>query len=371
MLITALPELTGGAHGRMGWGFFQEVARMPTPAIKPALVKRMKAMRVAGQTVQQIADELGVSFGVVQRETKGTVPSVQEKTKAKAKIFKELIANGESIDNAKSTAGVSKETMRKVLGLGLRMPEAVKRDASPHVIDVAGRWLILSDIHLPQHDVPAVEAAIAEAKRRGVVGVLLNGDILDCHEISTHDKDPSAPRYVDELRIGREFFAYMRQQFPKAEFVYKLGNHEERLGKYIIQRAPALEGIEGVDLPSCLNARDHGVTIVRDKRLIRLGKLNVLHGHEYQGGGGVNPARWLFLRARSVALCGHFHRTSEHHAKDISDKYQAAWSAGCLCDLKPLYAPHNEWNHGFCFAEVANDGDFSVQNIRVMEGKIR
>jgi predicted phosphodiesterase len=331
----------------------------------------MQKMRAANMPIQAIANELQISFGTVQKHTKGIVPTKQEKTQANAKVFKQLVADGEPIDVAASKAKVSKVSMQRTLGLGVRMPEAVKRDASPHVIDVPGRWLILSDIHLPQHDVPAVEAAIAEAKRRGVVGVLLNGDILDCHELSVHDKDKNALRYVDELRIGREFFAYMRQQFPKAEFVYKLGNHEERLGKYIIQRAPALEGIEGVDLPSCLNARDHGVSIIRDKRLIRLGKLNVLHGHEYQGGGGVNPARWLFLRARSVALCGHFHRTSEHHAKDISDKYQAAWSAGCLCDLKPLYAPHNEWNHGFCFAEVGNDGDFSVQNIRVMEGKIR
>lgn len=344
---------------------------VPASKVSAKVIAAMRKMREAGATIRDIADKHGVGFGTAQNYTRGIQPTKQEKTKEKAKVFKQLVAAGETLESAAHKAGTSKDCMRKNLGLGVKMPDAVKRDATPHTINVPGRWLILSDIHLPQHDVPAVEAAIAEAKRRGVVGVLLNGDILDCHEISTHDKDPSAPRYVDELRIGREFFAYMRAQFPKAEFVYKLGNHEERLGKYIIQRAPALEGIEGVDLPSCLNARDHGVSIIRDKRLIRLGKLNVLHGHEYQGGGGVNPARWLFLRARSVALCGHFHRTSEHHAKDISDKYQAAWSAGCLCDLKPLYAPHNEWNHGFCFAEVANDGDFSVQNIRVMEGKIR
>ena len=338
--------------------------------VTPAMIARMKKLRAGGMTINKIATEIGVSFGVVQKYTQGVLPTREEITKERTKKFKELIANGEPVVQAAYKAGTTKETMQRELGLGIKMPDAVKRDAKPYIINTAGRWLILSDIHLPQHDPQAIEAAIKEAKRRGVVGVLLNGDVLDCHELSKHDKDPSAPRYIDELRIGREFFAYMRQQFPKAEFVYKLGNHEERLGKYIIQRAPALEGIEGVDLPSCLNAKDHGVTIIRDKRLIELGKLNVLHGHEYMGGGGVNPARWLFLKARGVALCGHFHRTSEHHAKDISDKYQASWSLGCLCDLKPLYAPLNEWNHGFAFCTVENDGSFSVENKRIIDGKI-
>jgi predicted phosphodiesterase len=332
--------------------------------------ERARKLRAKGMSLFEISQRLSISHGTASNITRGIKTkrlnhrTIEEKKQA----AKEAMAEGGTLRQAAVKAKLSEETIKTLFNLEL--PKATKRDATPYQINRAGRWLILSDIHLPQHDEGAIRAAVAEAKRRGVVGVLFNGDLLDCHELSVHDKDPTAPRYIEELKIGREFFAWMREQFPKAEFVYKLGNHEERLGKYIIQRAPALEGIEGVDLPSCLDAKKYGLQIIRDKRLICIGKLNVLHGHEYQGGGGVNPARWLFLRARSVALCGHFHRTSEHHAKDIADKYQAAWSTGCLCDLKPLYAPHNEWNHGCAFSELSRDGTFTVDNIRIIDGKI-
>lgn len=345
---------------------------MPTIPLSEKVKEKARLLRSKGMAIETIAAKLKISTGAASNLTRGVKSGRdnQRTDKQKSKAVKDALRTGMPISEVIRTAKVGGPTIRKLLNIEFKLPKATKRDATPYQINSTGRWLILSDIHLPQHDEQAIYAAVKEAKRRGIVGVLFNGDALDCHELSDHDKDPSAPRYIEELRIGREFFAWIRSQFPKAEFVYKLGNHEERLGRYIIQRAPALEGIEGIDLPSCLDARGHGLQIVRDKRIIRLGKLNVLHGHEYRGGGGVNPARWLFLRARSVAMCGHFHRTSEHHSRDISDHYQAAWSTGCLCDLKPLYAPHNEWNHGAAFAELSKDGAFTVDNIRIIDGKI-
>lgn len=143
-----------------------------------------------------------------------------------------------------------------------------------------------------------------------------------------------------------------------------------RLGKYIMGRAPALFDLEFVNLRSLLHFSDYGIEEVRDKRVIKIGKLHLIHGHEYNGGGGVNPARWLYLRARSKAACSHFHRTSEHHARDIGQKYEATWSIGCACQLSPAYAPLNEWNHGFAIVELANDGTFAFRNLRVLDGKV-
>lgn len=234
-----------------------------------------------------------------------------------------------------------------------------------------GTWLVLNDVHVPYHDRKTVELAIAEAKRRKVVGVLLNGDILDSHEISDHDQDPLAPRYVDEIKRGRQLLSWIRSQLPRAEIVYKEGNHEDRLGRYIAKRAPALTGLEGVDVPSFLQFEQFGVQWVGDKRIVWAGKLPILHGHEYRGGGGgVNPARWLYTRARYVAMCGHFHRTSEHHERNIRDRAEAAWSLGCACHLAPRWLPLNSWNHGFAFVKFAADGSFWVDNKRVLEGEI-
>ena len=258
------------------------------------------------------------------------------------------------------------ETTAAALGLPDPHPERYE----PFVIDTPGNWLILSDVHAPYHDRTTLELAVAEAKRRGVVGVLLNGDTLDSHEISSHDKDPGAPRYVEEIETGRKLLAWLRGQFPKARLVLKEGNHEERLSRYIIQHAPALFGLDGIDLPALLKFADIGAEWVTDKRVIALGKLCVVHGHEYRGGGGVMPARWLYLRTRYVAMCGHFHRSSEYGDRDIRGKEERAWSLGCACYLRPRYMPLNSWNHGCAFVDVGTDGGFSVANLRVHNGKL-
>lgn len=250
------------------------------------------------------------------------------------------------------------------------LPAAHLETYDPFKIDRAGTWLVLSDIHVPYHDRTTLELAVAEAKRRGVVGVLLNGDTLDSHEISNHDKDPTAPRYVEEVETGKKLLAWLRAQFPRARLVLKEGNHEERLSRYVMQRAPALFGLDGIDIPGLLHFANVGAEWVSDKRVITLGKLCVVHGHEYRGGGGVNPARWLYLRARYVSMCGHFHRSSEHGERNIRNVEERAWSVGCACFLYPKYMPLNSWGQGFALVEVSSDGAFSVDNRRIFRGKI-
>lgn len=83
----------------------------------------------------------------------------------------------------------------------------------------------------------------------------------------------------------------------------------------------------------------------------------------------MNPARWLYLRAGSTAMCGHFHRSSEHHERVLSQKTHGVWSVGCACYLHPRYSPLNQWNHGFAFVRVEQDGWFQVENRRVIEGR--
>lgn len=253
-----------------------------------------------------------------------------------------------------------------------KLPRSTPVTFEPFTIDTPGNWLVLSDLHLPYHDESALSLAIATGRRSKVVGVLLNGDTLDSHEISRFDHDPSAPRYREEIECGKKFLACLRYMFPAARIVWKDGNHDERLQTYIMRHAPALFGFPEIQLSALLHCDEYGVEHVGGKRVIRLGKLNVVHGHEYPGGvfSPVNPARGLFLKARSVALCGHSHQTSEHHEPDITGAGMAAWSTGCLCQLHPPYAPLSKWNHGFAVVRVEQDGTFSVRNLRVWNGSV-
>jgi hypothetical protein len=119
-----------------------------------------------------------------------------------------------------------------------------------------------------------------------------------------------------------------------------------------------------------LNIKD--ADYVTDKRPIRLGELNIIHGHEYKFAisNPVNPARGLFLRCKAYAMCGHFHQSSYHSEKNVEQNKIATWSTGCLCDMHPDYAPYNNWSHGFAFVETFADGKFEVQNKIIAHGRV-
>jgi predicted phosphodiesterase len=352
---------------------------MPTPPLSQAKRSQVERLiRLGGLSFETVARRAGVSHGTVSRiaaELGLGGRKGKRKAETRKKVHEELRTGGSFAEVSRRT-GIPASTVQSHAGQPLTdsqplpFPDAVRREWTPFAIDTPGHWLVISDLHVPCHDRTTIELAVRQAKRDGAVGVLLNGDVVDHHELSTHDKDPSLPRYVEEVRLGRELLAWLRAEFPSHRIVYKSGNHEARIQRYIAARAPAIEALEGVSLASVLRFADHGVEGVDDATVIRMGKLNVIHGHEYRGGGGVNPARWLYLKARSVALTSHFHRTSEHHAKDISGKHEAAWSIGCACDLHPRYAILNEWNLGFAMVHLDRDGSFWVRNHRVLDGKV-
>lgn len=252
------------------------------------------------------------------------------------------------------------------------LPPAVAGEYVPFQVSEHGHWLILTDLHFPYHDVRTIELAVEAAKRDAVVGVLLNGDIMDCHALSVFDVDPSKPRYVQEREYLLQFLNYLRHHFPNARIIYREGNHEERLKRYLMRKAPELFGFDEVKFESLMRLADFGVEYVGDCRIVNLGKLHTIHGHEFKdkfGSVPVNPARKFFLQAKGNVIGGHYHQPSEHHESTISGKFVATWSIGCGCELHPQYKPLNKWGLGFALVDISSGGEFSVRNMRVMNGR--
>jgi predicted phosphodiesterase len=254
-------------------------------------------------------------------------------------------------------------------GPALPEPHLLRPLVPVHLTD-PGWWLVLGDCHLPMHDRATIEAAVGEARDRGVVGVLLNGDVMDMFGITPFFRVPTRDRFADEIECGRQFLAWLRSRLPKARLVYRQGNHEFRLVRYVAERAAALFDLPEVHVPALLHLDKFGVEWVADKRKVMLGKLTTLHGHELRKGEGVNPARLAFLRTTATVLVNHYHRTSEHHQRSLDEKFYAAWSVGCACYLHPDYDPYGQSNHGYAMVEVAADGWFSVHNRRVLDGRV-
>jgi len=238
--------------------------------------------------------------------------------------------------------------------------------------DAPGWWLVISDLHIPFHDDAAINAAFKEAKRRNVVGILINGDLLDFYDLGVHEKDPRQRHFREEIEIVRDFLEWLREQFPKANVVWKIGNHEERYQRFMFRKAPELLDLDDFQLESFCRCDDHGVEVIKHCQGVALGKLLLIHGHEYQFAisNPVSAARGLFLRAGVSSLCGHFHRTSQFSKRDLTGHLVSTWSAGCLCDLRPLWLPINDWNLGCCFVEVMKAGAYGVENLRYVDGRL-
>ena len=241
----------------------------------------------------------------------------------------------------------------------------------PYVL-TGQRIFMLSDVHVPYHNIPALTAAITWAKKRNPDTILLNGDTIDFYMISRFGKDPKKRSFGGELQAFAELIAALRAEFPSARIIFKDGNHEERYNHFLYAKAGELLGVEEFSLENLLRRRAGDIEYVTNKRIIKAGDLNIIHGHEFSGGvfSPVNIARGLFLKAKVSAIQGHNHQTSEHTETDMNGRITTTWSVGCLSDLHPEYMPMNKWNHGFAFIEVEDNGDFQVHNKRIHKGEV-
>ncbi len=253
-----------------------------------------------------------------------------------------------------------------------KLPESDYKEWSMFYIPKSiKKLLILSDVHLPYHDLEALNTSIQKGVDEQVDGILLNGDLIDFHTLSRFIKDPSARSFWDEIELTREFLQTLRNIFPNAHIYYKIGNHEERWENYMRIKAPEILDCKDFKLDVILRLAELGIHYIDDKRIIDYIGLLILHGHEFFGAPSqaVNPARGLFLKSYTSSMMGHLHKTSEHTEYTLKGDIKTTWSLGCLCGLNPEYARINKWNHGFAIVDNES-GIFRVKNYRIFKGKL-
>jgi len=240
------------------------------------------------------------------------------------------------------------------------------------IIDISGclPMMVSADWHIPYHDEDALEYFMERTTIVKPKTILLDGDIFDFYQCSKFERDPRARGLEYEINCGCAALKELRRLNPDARIILKYGNHDERYDLDLARKAPEYFKIADIRLDSLLKSKlpDENIEIVKDKCILHFHGLTIIHGHEYIAGpfgGGVNPARGLFNRAKSSAMAAHNHQTSEHTEPTITGEIITDWSIGCLCGLHPQYAPLNKWNHGW--AEIEPDGDmFRVYNRKLI-----
>ncbi|HUU53152.1 MAG TPA: metallophosphoesterase [Candidatus Bathyarchaeia archaeon] len=238
--------------------------------------------------------------------------------------------------------------------------------------------LILCDLQIPYHDERALESAIRWGQKQNPDLVILNGDIFDCYKISFFKTDPLRSSFQTEIDIGQRVVGDIGREFPSAEKIFIAGNHEDRLKRELWGTSSKLAGLSALTIPNLFNLKNLGWDYVDNYQLLanemqvfKLGKLHIIHGHEVKVNYNVvNIPRIYYQRCLVNILVGHHHRTQEYIERKLDHTHDGAWSVGCLCLLGQEYSPMNKWNHGVALVEWDEDGDFAVQNKKIINGKV-
>lgn len=252
----------------------------------------------------------------------------------------------------------------------INIPTGITQNRIPVVLKNVNKALILNDIHIPYHNSEALRCALLYGKRHNVDTIILNGDIIDFYKISRHAKSPVNPNLQYEIDTTIEVLVSIRKTFPKANIIFIEGNHEDRLKRYL-QDHSELHSLDIFKFENLLKLKENNIQLVNGKRIIKIGKLCIAHGHEINV-GGVTPARTALLKNMTNICFGHLHRTDSYSFTTIAGDTLQSYSIGALCDLFPDYVSNNSnWNHGFALVKFTNkNGDFIFYNKRIINGVI-
>lgn len=209
--------------------------------------------------------------------------------------------------------------------------------------------LIIGDTHLPFAH-PAYLAFCRDiAEAWGVERVIHIGDVVDCHAVSLHGREPDAPGVLEEWDAARKQVETWAKAFPEVTVI--TGNHETR-----IARVAAGVGIPGEFLRS--PAELWGVDgwewvdeLVDDSTLFT-------HG---TGCGGLDPAANLVRRMGMSVVIGHHHSAGgvSFHANPLRRFWGV--NVGCGVDDRAValrYAQNNSRKSVLGCAVIVGDTPF-------------
>jgi predicted phosphodiesterase len=255
-----------------------------------------------------------------------------------------------------------------------KLPESHQEKREPFKLPLAcNNILLISDLHIPYHDIEAITIALSYGKEHKVNTIFINGDLIDNSQVSRFEKDMKKRSVKQEFDATKEFLVQLRNLFPVASIYWLKGNHCIRWEKFLEQKVREIWDDPYFHLEERLQLNEQKIQILDDTVLVKAGKLSITHGHHIFKGifVPVSPARGAFLRAKQSVIVGHLHRASYHSEMDLDGNVVGCWSTGSLCELRPSYSPLvSNAQHGFAHILVDNNGDFTVKNYQIIKGKI-
>lgn len=232
--------------------------------------------------------------------------------------------------------------------------------------------LIWPDTHVPYENRTAYSLALQVGRDLGsyLDEIVFLGDFADFYSINGHGaKNPGlVGLLLREVECVNERFDEFDRLFPQTKKVFLEGNHEYRLQRYLVQRAPELFGLTDVPTLFKLRERFNWSFIPYDKRQ----KYQVLGSKLWarHKPPGASP-KAVAAKVMGSLIYGHTHRMEETQVVSIDGQVCRIFGAGWLGDSNAgvfdYIDNHDQWCLGFSVCHAFPDGSFFNQLIPIIK----
>jgi len=237
--------------------------------------------------------------------------------------------------------------------------------------------VFIPDTHVPYHNKQAFALLLHVIREIKPHTVVILGDFADFYAVSSHSKDPRRSNKLQEEVYATQKALHDIEKASKGakRRIYVAGNHEDRLERYIRDKAPELFNV--VDLVNLLGLA--GIwEYVPYKSYTKVGKLYITHD---TGKAGQNAHLQAQAAFQSNVLIGHTHRIGYSIVGNAKNKPHVAAMLGWLGDINTIdyqnkINSQQNWALGFGIGYKQTNGNVFVQPIPivnyscVVEGKL-
>lgn len=222
------------------------------------------------------------------------------------------------------------------------------------------------DSHIPYHDKKAWALMLKAMKMFKPDIINIQGDFADFYAVSSHSKDPNRKRNLEfEVNAVNEALDQLDDLGAKKK-IYVSGNHEDRLERYLMDKAPELFNV--VKIPDLLNLKKRGWQYVAYKSDTRIGKLYSTHD---TGCAGRNAIFRNLDAYQHNVVAGHTHRMAYIVEGNAKGESHVSASFGWLGDVRTVdymqrVTAARSWTLGFGIGYLLDNGVVHVTPIPII-----
>jgi hypothetical protein len=226
--------------------------------------------------------------------------------------------------------------------------------------------LFIPDTHVPYEDKRAFRLMLKVAADWRPDALYVGGDFSDCYTVSAHSKDPARGRLLRQEvgAVNRRLDQLDALEAREKHFIE--GNHEDRLSRYLADKAPELFGL--VSIPELFKLEQRGWTFTPYKQSRRAGKISITHDCGDAGAYAHYKALDTF---QGNVVINHTHRLGITYVGNARGKSHVGAMFGWLGDVRRVDYMHRvkalrAWHLGFGVGYQEPGGVIHLQAIPII-----